>query len=190
MLVSLFPKTDAKLRTKDPNQMDVDSDESRHSSGDSTQGPDTHEAIFGQARAAESSTSSLVPSPERERNSPVRQPGEPIELEAVVSCTSDGLVVCLRRARPMIPHPTHRPARPTYENGLFAAPWAPEPVLPPLDARAGAGFGAAFAPALGPQGARRASNPTAAAHGPEQTDFMNAIREQAIFAERASLESG
>ncbi|KAK4499131.1 hypothetical protein PRZ48_009643 [Zasmidium cellare] len=161
--------------------MDVDSDESRHSSGDSTRGPDTHEAIFGQSRAAESSTSSLVPSPERERNSPVQPAAEHIELEAVISCTSDGLVVCLRKARPMIPHPTHRPSRPVYENGLFAAPWAPEPVLPPLDARAGAGFGAAFAPALGPQGARRTSNPVAAT-GPEQSDFMNAIRDQAIFA--------
>lgn len=161
--------------------MDVDSDESRNSSGDSSRGPDTHEAIFGQARAAESSTSSLVPSPERDRNSPVQQAPEHIELEAVISCTSDGLVVCLRKARPMIPHPTHRPSRPVYENGLFAAPWASEPVLPPLDARAGAGFGAAFAPSLGPQGARRTSNPVAAA-GPDQSDFMNAIRDQAIFA--------
>jgi hypothetical protein len=55
-----------------------------------------------------------------------------IELEAVVSCTSDGLVVILRRARapapttttPLPPQPV-----PVYANGLFAAPWALEPVF-------------------------------------------------------------
>lgn len=156
--------------------MDVDVEDmthsSRHSSGvSSTRRQDTHEAIFGEARAAESSASS---SPDREGIV-----HEPIELEAVVSCTSDGLVVCLRRARPMIPHPTHnRPARPMYENGLFAAPWALDPVLPPLDTRAGCGVGSSFAPSLGPQGARRVSQHSA----PEQSDFMNAIREQAVFA--------
>lgn len=39
---------------------------------------------------------------------------EPLELEAVISCTSDGLVVVLRRAHPLIPKP---------ESGIFGAPW-------------------------------------------------------------------
>ncbi|KAJ5882109.1 uncharacterized protein N7529_000781 [Penicillium soppii] len=55
----------------------------------------------------------------------------PIELEAVVSCTSDGLVVILRRARAPIPTTiaaTPQPA-PIYTSGVFAAPWAPEPVF-------------------------------------------------------------
>jgi hypothetical protein len=149
---------------------------SRHSSGDSsTRRQDTHEAIFGEARVAESSASS---SPDRDRDELIH---DPVELEAVVSCTSDGLVVCLRKARPMIPHPTNnRPARPVYENGLFAAPWALEPVLPPLDARAGSGYSSAFAPSLGPQGARRP--PQTAGPAEQQSDFMNAIREQAVFA--------
>lgn len=155
---------------------------SRTSSGDSTHPNETHEAIFGESLRAESSASSVAPSPERDHASPARQqaPVDAVELEAVISCASDGLVVCLRKARPMIPHPTHRPSRPTYENGLFAAPWAPEPMLPRLDARAGAGFGQAFAPALGPHAARRGS--PVAAGGPNQQDFMNAIRDQAIFA--------
>lgn len=55
-----------------------------------------------------------------------------IELEAVVSCTSDGLVVVLRRARAPAPTPTAplppQPV-PVYANGLFAAPWAREPVF-------------------------------------------------------------
>ncbi|KAJ5547932.1 hypothetical protein N7513_005166 [Penicillium frequentans] len=57
-------------------------------------------------------------------------PIPPLELEAVVSCTSDGLVVILRRARAPIPTSTTMPPQPVpvYSNGLFAAPWAPEPV--------------------------------------------------------------
>lgn len=56
-----------------------------------------------------------------------RRPIPSIELEAVVSCTSDGLVVVLRKARPQIPN-LHPPLLPVnhYENGLFAAPWSDE----------------------------------------------------------------
>lgn len=55
----------------------------------------------------------------------------PIEVEAVVSCTSDGLVVVLRRARPPIPYLIEQ-ARggPVYASGLFASPWATHPILP------------------------------------------------------------
>jgi hypothetical protein len=170
------------------SSMDVDSDpsphESRQSSKDSTRPPDTHEAIFGQSREIESSVSSLSHSPEGSRHSPDHIRTEPIELEAVISCTSDGLVVCLRRARPMIPHPTQRPSQPAHQNGLFAAPWAHEPVLPPIEARANTGYGSSFAPSLGPQGARRENGGTytTAPMGPTHDDFMSAIREQAVFA--------
>ncbi|KAF3903791.1 hypothetical protein AA313_de0201222 [Arthrobotrys entomopaga] len=47
------------------------------------------------------------------------------EVEAVVSCTSDGLVVILRQARPLIPKPLHN-----IPNGIFASPWAPVPLVP------------------------------------------------------------
>lgn len=151
---------------------------SRTSSGHSTNAADTHEAIFGSSRPAHSSTSSLAHSPQLDRASAVH---DPIELEAVVSCTSDGLVVMLRRARPMIPHPAHRPSRPVHENGLFAAPWATEPILPPIEARPGAGFGSSFAPSLGPQGAKGHVRAVKAA-GAVTHDFMQAIREQAVFA--------
>ncbi|KAK4548383.1 hypothetical protein LTR36_010254 [Oleoguttula mirabilis] len=164
--------------------MEVDAMEEqnrRTSSGDSTNPVDTHEAIFGNTRARESSASSMDASPEHERAPPPRAHIDPIELEAVVSCTSDGLVVCLRKARPMIPHPTQRSSRPVHENGLFAAPWAQEPILPPIDVRPGAGFGTGFAPSLGPMGARQTGTPVRAA-GPDQQDFMNAIRDQAVFA--------
>lgn len=156
--------------------------ESRTSSGDSTRAADTHEAIFGESRRAESLSSSLHPSPERTGASPRPAHADPLELEAVISCTSDGLVVCLRKAKPMIPHPTQRPSRPAYQNGLFAAPWAVNPILPPIDARPGAGFGSAFAPALGPHGARHNNSSPQRVGGPPQQDFMSAIRDQAIFA--------
>lgn len=63
-----------------------------------------------------------------------RRPQVPqtFELEAVVSCTSDGLVVVLRRARPPIPNPQPpvMPAAFNFENGLFAAPWGLQPIEP------------------------------------------------------------
>lgn len=167
------------------SSMDVDATgedsafNSRTTSDESGNGQDSHEAIFGSALRAESSTSSLALSPELAPRVPT---AEPIELEAVISCTSDGLVVCLRRARPMIPHPTHRPSKPVYENGLFAAPWAQEPMLPPIDSRPRHGFGSGFAPSLGPHGAHRDSRTAVKLGGPDQQDFMNAIRDQAIFA--------
>jgi hypothetical protein len=179
------PGSSASNAVRSGSSMDVDAsaDEnqpnSRTSSGDSTHVTETHEAIFGQNRDAQESTSSLETSP-RNGASPQPQPIDPIELEAVISCTSDGLVVCLRKARPMIPHPTARPSRPAYTNGLFAAPWAQEPILPPIEIRAGAGFATPFAPALGPTGAAPATQPVHT--GPSNNDFMNAIREQAVFA--------
>ena len=155
--------------------------ESRTSSGDSTNPADTHEAIFGESRRTYSSHSSvsLPTSPEGFPSIPHSQRRiDPIELEAVISCASDGLVVCLRKARPMIPPPTSRPARPMYENGLFAAPWATEPIVPPLDARPQYGNSNHFAPSLGPQAAQKHVR----ASGPDSSDFMTAIRDQAIFA--------
>jgi hypothetical protein len=157
---------------------------SRNSSGESTREGDTHEAIFGQALYEESSASSLGGSSEADRRSPTFTRRDPIELEAVISCASDGLVVCLRRARPLMPLPTQRPSRPRYSNGLFAAPWAMEPVLPqPAKRHKGASDNPDFVsnpdakPA--PVPVHGAASPLG---GPAPDDFMAAIREQAIFA--------
>lgn len=172
--VSLQSEHESPRSEKDSMDVDVDDIKhaSRHSSGESsTRRQDTHEAIFGEAPVAESSASS---SPDRD--------GiiyEPVELEAVVSCTSDGLVVCLRKARPMIPHATSSaPARSPYANGLFAAPWALEPVLPPLESKSSGGFGTDATASFAPQAARNSP----AAGVVAQSDFMTAIREQAVFA--------
>jgi len=162
--------------------MDLDQerheDPSRTSSGTSTAPQSTHEAIFGNARAAESSTSSLPLSPEEPTRSRQNNDAmlDPIELEAVISCTSDGLVVCLRRARPLLPSR----GQVAYENGLFAAPWAVDPIIPPIAARPQPVHSHNFAPSLGPQYAQ--AHDHVRSEGPAQDDFMNSIREQAIFA--------
>ena len=76
------------------------------------------------------------------------------EVEAVVSCTSDGLVVVLRRARPVIPLPDP-------QVGFFASPWARSPYQP-MQQPLGNGPG-------GPG-------------GPAPADFMDSIRQVAVFA--------
>lgn len=53
------------------------------------------------------------------------------DMEAVISCTSDGIVVVLRRTSPSMPTPT---------RGLFSVPWSSKPMYPappePADADA------------------------------------------------------
>ncbi|CZT10196.1 hypothetical protein WAI453_009322 [Rhynchosporium graminicola] len=156
----------------------------RTSSGESTDlGQDSAHAIFDQARASRSSTSSsaLVSPEARVQRRNARLPRSaaapspaPIEIEAVVSCTSDGLVVVLRRARPVIPSlqlPIQTVQAPQYANGLFAAPWAANPIQTHMyqpDRRFPFqhGIGAAQLPP----------------GGPPLAEFMNSIREVAVFA--------
>lgn len=138
--------------------------QSRTSSGDSTNHTDTHNAIFG--GRARSSVSSVMSSPRSEDRD------EPIELEAVISCTSDGLVVCLRRARPMLPGtmPVAQPAQ--QYNGIYAAPWAAQPVFHP-------------APPQMPQYPLGANHPTmlhTVQSSQLQSTFMQSIRDVAVFA--------
>lgn len=86
--------------------------------------------------------------------SSISQSPEPVfEVEAVVSCTSDGLVVVLRKARPIIPAPHHPP----LYHGVFASPWAHAPLVPPPQQ----------VPVPG---------------GPQAGDFMDSIRQVAVFA--------
>ncbi|KAF2475683.1 uncharacterized protein BDR25DRAFT_87759 [Lindgomyces ingoldianus] len=157
-------------RLNPSNSMDFNSEGAhsnpRTSSRDSTHLSETHTGILGQDSGPRSPTSSL---PAASPHSEARD--ERIELEAVVSCTSDGLVVCLRRARPMVP--TAMPTVQTpYHNGIFAAPWAPEPMfLPPLPR-----------PPPFPLGAQ---HPAMAQVGPTsafQNEFMRSIRDVAVFA--------
>lgn len=168
--------TDSHGVSKDPR--------SGSSSGDSGSDEDTHEAIFGKAREARSSASSIAISPGTQSPTPSRPANNPVELEAVVSCTSDGLVVCLRKARSMIPHSANYPAKPMYDKGLFTAPWAREPMLSPLYRRQVPGFATGFAPSQGLMATQHnSSSPLhTTAFGPDPSESMGAIRDQAIFA--------
>ncbi|KAF2748755.1 hypothetical protein M011DRAFT_336728 [Sporormia fimetaria CBS 119925] len=99
-------------------------------------------------------------------------PPEQLELEAVISCTSDGLVVCLRRARPLIPV-AEPPVMPTgYTGAIFAAPWAPQPVFQPALPQLPPFPLGAQHPAMGRMG------PPA----PVQEAFMRTIRDVGVFA--------
>ena len=158
----------------DPN-LRSSSDNSIGSEGNAT------ESIFDQPATARSSTSSLPMLtnscqawPNQEHRcipSPVRE----IELEAVVSCTSDGLVAILRAARPFLPHsvrPPHRTTEPEYANGLFASPWAMQPIMPETSHNGGFPY------------QTYQSTPHAAAtySHPDSQNFMQSIREVAVFA--------
>lgn len=137
---------------------------SRENPAHHSTGSAAHRAMFG-GSAPRSSISSA--------SSPRSDAGnEPIELEAVISCTSDGLVVCLRRARPMLPG-AMPPAQPAQQyNGIFAAPWATQPVFHP-------------APPQMPQYPLGARHPSMMQAGPSlefQNSFMKSIRDVAVFA--------
>jgi hypothetical protein len=89
----------------------------------------------------------------RSQRSPSRSFAQSMEVEAVISCTSDGLVVIIRAA----PYAPPRLAS-VYANGFFAAPWGANPIVPHNN----------YAPVnLG---------------GPSADDFMRSIREVAVFA--------
>ena len=114
------------------------------------------------------------------------RPRVEVELEAVVSCTSDGLVVVLRRARPFYP-PVAQPAQhlvqQRYANGLFASPWAAEPIMPNFqETQTLDTYDRSHRSTLGPM--RPTPTPPAqpALAGPQQEDCMNSIREVADFA--------
>ncbi|MCJ1307870.1 hypothetical protein MMC25_001518 [Agyrium rufum] len=187
----------------DPNADDLDPN-SRSSSGNSCDlNKNTTDAIFDHSAATPRSSASSLPTPEeigpRQRSG--RNHRQPIELEAVVSCTSDGLVVILRGAKAFYAtnaqasatadnaNTNHNPAITPYRNGLFASPWALDPIIPEA-ALQGTGFDlAAIDPASrsGPiyapsQPQAMAAGTPIAQQGPPSNSFMETIREVAVFA--------
>ncbi|KAL1879425.1 hypothetical protein VTK73DRAFT_6957 [Phialemonium thermophilum] len=114
----------------------------------------------------------------RSRQRSCSMASETFELEAVVSCTSDGLVVVLRRARPPIP-PPHPPLVPifNFENGLFAAPWGQQPIQPYFSPDLFHTFQSPLLPQYMP-----VREHVKAAGGPPMEQLMNSIRDVAVFA--------
>ncbi|KAH7137112.1 hypothetical protein B0J13DRAFT_70679 [Dactylonectria estremocensis] len=135
-----------------------------------------------QTQTSSTWTSSMASTP-HEYNPPrmcrrTRQELAPsVELEAVVSCTSDGLVVILRRARPQIPslHPPQVPFE--FGNGLFAAPWGQRPTHPQWSPDALYNIW----PPLLPQN-MPARGDIKAVGGPPLDQLMSSIRDVAVFA--------
>lgn len=167
--------------------MDVDDDEQmpRIKQEESDSEPD----VFGAGSSGDATSSTNAPSaaprggstqsqtateaPRRKR----RERLPTFELEAVVSCTSDGLVVVLRKARPQIPAP-HPPLVPFgYENGLFAAPWGQQPIRPYYPPELLYRFQAPLMPQFMPL-----RENVKAAGGPPIDVLMRAIRDVAVFA--------
>ena len=173
-------------RSRNGYSLDINS---RSSSGNSTDvDGNSNDAIFDQPAGGHTRTSSV--SSTDERLSPGASSFMPdssqVELEAVVSCTSDGLVVVLRRARPVIPHlstSTSEAAKHPYANGFFASPWATDPILPNLGDAPSATLPNILQPSpAAPKHPTAQRSEAGATHGPATEDFMNSIREVAVFA--------
>lgn len=144
----------------------------------STQSAETE---AGPSRPRATASTGHAPIPSTPTSSGSGTQGRGLELEAVVSCTSDGLVVILRRARPMIPgsateqQPAANPINHGPPQGMFAAPWAPQPVFIPEQPRpAEPGWYHGMHPQY--------IQPNPAPAGPSPQAFMNSIREVAVFA--------
>jgi hypothetical protein len=139
---------------------------SRTSSGDSTdQEQNSSRAIFDRPHPSSSSSSSLgvASSSGGARASSTPGPGPaPFEIEAVVSCTSDGLVVIIRKARALIPQ---------YPAGIFAAPWGVNAIRPHV-----------YQPNPQVPFHHGPEAPVAPPAGPAEDDFMASIRDVAVFA--------
>ncbi|KAI1821731.1 hypothetical protein F4861DRAFT_551556 [Xylaria intraflava] len=136
-------------------------------------------ALAGQAQSSTTGASprqTARPGPRGPRP-PHLQPIPTRELEAVVSCTSDGLVMVLRKARPPIPslHPPMLPEN--FENGLFAAPWSEHPIRPSYPPELYYTFQAPLLPQYMP-----VREHVKAAGGPPHDQLMKSIREVAVFA--------
>lgn len=126
-----------------------------------------------------------------------------IEIEAVVSCSSDGLVVVLRRARPSIPSHQTLPSPRTQvaTDGIFASPWATHPIIPPYATQPMPmptqttwpppnpsmiypGYNHTYGsnPAIPPGYANYRAYMNNGLGGPHPQDFFSTIRDVAVFA--------
>lgn len=157
---------------------------SRSSSGNSADGRNHNDVIFDQPAGRPSRTSSIsTPEDSQVSGGSWSISASQIELEAVVSCTSDGLVVILRRAKPYIPQISGSTATHPYANGIFASPWASDPILPRMGGQWQQNPMPYLQPPSGGPGHPMAVQANAAAmRGPATEDFMNSIREVAVFA--------
>ena len=188
-------KQEIKEEDDDKNLLRPDYNNSRSNSDRSETTRDR--SMFG-SQLSRSSTSS-APSSNGQRRingrraSPPRQEDvEPIMVEAVVSCSSDGMVVIIRRVHPdelnvpqqepapnAFAHEAHQqqPERVAQQQSLFAAPWGVQPIVPGYQPEQAIVIGKEFQPHLVALEAH-----AHATGGPYNPQFMQTIRDVAVFA--------
>lgn len=163
--------TDQAMDTKRSRSCTGDTDASASTSGNSTDlGGNADDGIFDPPTTTRSSSSSLTPVEDMAIYT------EPIEVEAVVSCTSDGLVVILRRARPSVAQLFGSEAPADFGHSVFVSPWA----MPTSEA--GTPSSAQVVEGDGPLARSVAPSVYKPPTGPEAGAVMEAIREVAVFA--------
>ncbi|KAK3688151.1 hypothetical protein B0T22DRAFT_479424 [Podospora appendiculata] len=171
----------------DHGSMDVDDDDDDDDDATAEMDDEMDDRVDDRSqRSASIGTSSdsayQTPLTPRSPAATARRPGsrrqETFELEAVVSCTSDGLVVVLRRARPQIPNP-QMPLIPAFnfEDGMCAAPWGQRPIEPYIPPE----LLYTFRPPLLPQHMPLRES-VKAAGGPPINRMLESIRDVAVFA--------
>ncbi|KAF6836239.1 potassium voltage-dependent transporter [Colletotrichum musicola] len=168
-----------KIKQEDSGRPDLSTHSSAsHTTTTMTSGSSSRQQQIAEDVVPEAEDSANRPSPPPESlGSRRRDPFPSFELEAVVSCTSDGLVVVLRKARPPIPAPHPPLVSPTYTNGLFAAPWGHHPIRPQMPQE----MLYNFRPPLMPQYMPLQDN-VMTIGGPPVDHLMNSIRDVAVFA--------
>lgn len=141
-------------------------------------GPASHQGLNGDSATRNRLSQEdrpLTNGARRARRAPYPIPS--VELEAVVSCTSDGLVVILRKARPMAPTMSRPSSSVRSQNGIFAAPWGQQPIRPHNHAEMYNGHHSTYQAQYMPdQAMARVPN------GPPPDQLMDSIREIAVFA--------
>jgi len=168
------PRRDEDIARHDRDGSSATTDDGSSSTSDDSDGG----APIDDPMEVDMSTVSGPPGPASGRQDRSRRRRLPqIELEAVISCTSDGLVVVLRRARQALPTPQLPAQQTSYQNGLFAAPWGAEPIQPYDPPPMYTNYSSGFAPDHGP--AARVSPPGGQM---PMANFMQSIRDVAVFA--------
>ncbi|KAK9771283.1 hypothetical protein AB5N19_11352 [Seiridium cardinale] len=146
-----------------------------------SEGSSSSDQAAGPSGQAEQARQRPPPPPpqagEQDGNRRRREPIQTFELEAVVSCTSDGLVVILRKARPPVPGVYSSSGSVHSQNGVFAAPWGEQPIQPYYPPE----LYHDFRPPLLPQNMPLQEHAKAAG-GPPTDQLMHSIRDVAVFA--------
>lgn len=184
-----------KEEDDDKNLLRPGFNNSRSNSDRSEAARDT--SIFGSHRSRSSTSSAPSSNDQRGANGrraspPQQQDVEPIMVEAVVSCSSDGMVVIIRRVHPdELDVPQQEPAPNAFaqpaqqqqpqsvmqQQSLFAAPWGVQPIVPGYQPEQAIAIGKEFQPHLVALEAH-----AHATGGPYNPQFMQTIRDVAVFA--------